>query len=1106
MVRQILTCILVTCFAVMLSARELCRAQLDCPIDFDADTAIVGYNTVMLSEVFEHCSPDSVVEGIIDTIADTISLFIIIDHSSSMKFMDPSNNRYKVVNELIDSIYHYSPASEIGIVAFSNKLMHNYNTDPYFNAVDNCLAQGWNDAYVPLTRLDSQVGGVSAVEKLKWSIEISDTAIDQNGCKKLVQADYGTSGRKGYTGGTDISLCFEAAREAMKTALYAPKRQYILFLSDGEHQFLDPEREPYARDYIKGDSVPTTFTAFFVNQGQPIPDQIDTMTWNIQKNGYSTNNIYSEIWGTQSEVSTIFSKILNNIIGDGLKHFTSKPVSLTMNGITTTTFDDTFAYFDAPFCALSSTGTLQLDISYTWHWNAPLNKDVTRTYKAFVKQGSQPDAISVECWNQGRIFFYYGGAPITFARPDQLLLEVRFFPPDSGSFPPLGPTVGLELGSKGTADKLNLILSQDPTKTYYYSSFLRAYSVTAVLTDAILQNTDIDSIIATYRNASIPLDTLRASIGVLPQVDLSVTGIHYLDQDADGHPDAVRVRQAGGQVLSFNDCQLIKPYSSITSPRNVGAPVGLTPATHGFDITITDGSALTPGKTDLYYDSLHAVAEWLYINSGTVMLSSGYMFPFVNTQISDSMAPVINSGVYYDFPDTSRFDTLKVALSEMTGMIVHINPFLFKRIPGVGEFTLNASYVRTDNNIAVFSVIPTSGQITPRLNDSIWINYAAMIADKNNITQNNPNNIKRLLNYYKVFSLLSVVYLDTSSHPDGFIDMIHVTTDVVPDTGMLNSLLANNSITLPDYQNFTITGIVQTDSGFAIMVTTSNTTPITSVDPLKDSLWVSTTSSTTNGIIFNSQLPIQDKVAPVIIKAVLCPKFVTNTNVMVFDTLIVTFSEPVISPPYFTDKPFLFMYVVGGKPYTMVLQFLGTESGGQIQTFLVLSSEKAYPENGDPVWINPIAGIKDLAGNVQNNPNNKPVPLIVKPFHFVTQILISTNPVITFDNTISINGITVQGVGIQVKILGGWPDYVTMTGEIYIFDAVGNKINRHYGTPTADQTSIIFFWDGLNTYDRKVWDGTYLAYVSIRSSQGVKIKIKTMIGVNRYGKTHPIWE
>ena len=53
---NVLCYVVMACFlsVISLSARELCRAQVDCPIDFDNDTVFVDYNAVMLSEVFEH--------------------------------------------------------------------------------------------------------------------------------------------------------------------------------------------------------------------------------------------------------------------------------------------------------------------------------------------------------------------------------------------------------------------------------------------------------------------------------------------------------------------------------------------------------------------------------------------------------------------------------------------------------------------------------------------------------------------------------------------------------------------------------------------------------------------------------------------------------------------------------------------------------------------------------------------------------------------------------------------------------------------------------------------------------------------------------------------
>ncbi len=1082
-----------------LNARELCRARLDCPPDFDGDTAYVDYDAVMLAEIFEHCAPDSVKEGIIDTAKDTVSLFVIIDQSSSMKVMDPCATRYSVASNLIDSIYKYSPASEIGIAIFSNKLLHNYEDDTFFDQLDNSQARGWNDSYVPLTRLDTQVNGMSAVDKLKWAIALSDTALDPGGNRLLLNGDYGTSGRKPYTGGTDISLGFEAAKEAFLSAIYEPKRRFIVFLSDGVHQLIDTARQPYATDYIEGQGIPTTFTAFFINQGQPIPDEINTMTLNIQNNGYSENNIYSDVWGTQSNVNTFLEKIMTNVIGDGLKYFTSTPVSMTINGITTSTFDDTFAFFDTIFAPFNKNGEVTLNVSYTCHWNDPIDKDVTKTYAIHVKHGNIPDLESVDCWNQGRIYFYdTSGNNITVAGPSQTLLEVRFFPPDSGNFPPLGNTVNLELTNADGSDILNLTLQLDQvTQTYYSTTFMRDYGTPVM--DAILQNSNTDSIIATYRNPVIPLDTVRYGINVLPLLDLTVTSAGYLDQNANGHPDLITVAQGGGQVLTAADCNLLNPFTSIASPRNVGAPLSLVPAIKGFNIAISEPLIALPGKTDLYQDATNAVNERLYINAGSTMLSSCSYFPFTNTTIMDKMAPVINSAPYYDFPGTIDWDTLKIIFSEDVSSIVHNQPFVFKSLLLDSSFYLNVARVRTDSNIVVFRVQPDPAAPAVQPGDSISINSTAMVADRNSNMQSSPDNIRRPLTYYHVYKLETVIYLDTYSHPDGLIDVIHVKTNVVPDTAMINALISNGSLKLPEHQNFTVKGIVQTDSGFSILVTQPvGTTPVTDINPLLDSLWGCTTISSTNGIIFQTTLPIIDEIPPVITKAILCPKFIEKEGQAVYDTLKITFSEEVKNPPYNTNEPFHFSYVSGGQTYTMVLQPLASEDNGKVQTFLVLSSTKDFPENGDPVWINELAGISDLTGNVQDNPNNKSVPLQVGPYKFVTEVDITSNPVTSFNNTIVIDNVSGKGAAIVVKVIGGWPTTVTMTGLMHIFDAVGNTITETTGIPSPNNTSVLFFWDGVNEYKRKVSDGIYLCLVKLKSSQGENVSTTFKVGVNRY--------
>lgn len=1068
---------------------KLCRATIDCPPDYDGDTVTVGYEVAILSEAFEHCAPDSIKEGIVDTITDTISLFIIIDHSSSMSIMDSASKRYVIACEIIDSIYANSPTSELGIAVFSNKLMHNFETDSFFNQLDSSQANGWNDSYVPLTRLDSQVGGINAVEKLKWSIELSDTAVDPGNNKKLVHGYYETSGRQTYNGGTDISIAFEAAKEAFKSALYEKKRQFIVFISDGIHQLIDTERQQYARDYIVGDSVPTTYTAFFVNQGQPIPDQIDTMTTNIQNNGYSENNYSSTVWSTQAQEQKFFSLLLNNIIGEGLKHFYSTPVSLIINGDSATMFDDSFAYYETPFLPLNAHSHTTMNVSYTWHWVAPINKDETKQYTVVIKHTQiNPELESVECWNRGRIKFYYNSSEILAAGPIHTLVQVRFFPPDSGNYPPIiGNTVDLILTNNDASDMLPVTLNKHISGTYYETNFLRDYSLPNPA-DAILQNSNTDSIRAIYHNPIIPIDTLRYAINVLPFLDLSVKKVYYLDRNANGYPDTIGVAQGGGRVLSTEDCEIIKPYISFSTPRTLVAQA-VVPVNYGFTIGVNEPSG-TEINTGLYTD------ERINIICNNITLPSGTVFPYTDTTIADSMAPVIVSADYYDYANPNKIDTLRVVLSENVKTITHVEPFKFNRIPGIPEYKLILAYVRSDSNVAVFAVLNISGQVKPQEGDSIWINETSNVSDLNGIRQANPDNIRRKLNYYLVLSIESATYFDTSSIKDGLIDIIYVKADAVPDQEMRNALL--KTITLPQYRDFTINGNAAADSGFAILVSQpGSSTPVTNIDPDKDSLWVGFTSTTSNCILFGTQNLINDGVATVLNKAVFYPKFVFQESLTVYDTLITTFSEPVKPPPYNINKPFLFKYVSGTQVYTMVLQPLTSGDNGQEQTFLVLSSEKPYPENGDPVWIDTIAGISDLVGNAQNKPN-RPVPLIVKPHNFNIDVFVSPNPG-DLQQIITIGGIQQQGILITIHVIGGWSPNKDMEAALCIFDAVGNTLVKEKNLPSYENKYFAFVWNGTNKYDRIVGSGTYLCYIIVKSSEGGKKTERVYIGVKGEG-------
>ncbi len=773
------TGILVMLLMTLLSARELCKARLDCPPDFDGETVYVGYDVVMLAEAFEHCAPTEVLET--DTTPDTISLFLIIDHSSSMSIMDPTSNRYKGACELIDSMAAQSPASEIGIAVFSNKLLYHHDDDSFFKQLSN--TQGWNDSYVPLTKLNSQVGSMSATEKLKWAIEVDPSQQDLGNNYTLVNGNYNNSGRNSYTGTTDISLAFEAAKEAFQSATYEKKRHYVVLFSDGIAQNVDAAREPYLLEYIDGEDAATTFTAYFVKTGMPIPNEIKNMTTNIKENGYSATNQFSDVWRTQGEISEFFGKIFGVITG-GIKVITSTPKSMTINGVTSTTFDSVDAFFDPLFAVLDKNGELTLDVSYTWHWNDPKNKDTTATYSVSVKQASNPDLESIDCWNQGRLCFVFDGAEISFARPDQLTLDLRFYPPDSGNVPSIGTTVAVELTNVGGSDKLDLTLNKEALGRFYEVTFTREYAA-AVAGDNILQNSANDSLIAVYRNADIPLDTVRHAITVNPPIELAVHHAFYKDEDADGFPEMIGAMQAGGEVLTGEECDMIKEYMDILGPRNIVYVESVTPCSYGFTIAIPENDTREP-FTGVYYGNAGAIDE--KVNIEEIGLPSGQTFPYTNAEIYDSMAPVVLKGVFcpgfMKKEGVTVLDTLVVTFSETvpTPTPTDQEPFKFLDLSAndnsktwrmkLTPVVKQESAVQTFLVESLLSRNPP--QWYPQDGDSLWIDHTAHVEDLLRNVQDNEFNRRAPLSIKPYQFAITVIAVPNPLTPDDLEEVIPI--------------------------------------------------------------------------------------------------------------------------------------------------------------------------------------------------------------------------------------------------------------------------------------------------------------------------------------------
>lgn len=756
-------------------ALEICEAQLDCPGNYDGDTLVFPDNIVMLSPNFYHCSPTYFKEDITPGSIDTISLFFIIDHSASMSSTDSLSARYHVTAKMIDSLSAYSPASEVGIAIFSNQLLHNYQDDN--NAVQLNPNSNWTDSYIPLTRLDKTVGDRSAVDYLKSVIKLDSTR-DLGRNLKLVNGYYGQSGRHdghegqqnvmaSYNGATDISLAFDAAREAFKKAIYPKSKQYIIFLSDGEPQFVDYERRDKINEYRSGDGLPATFTAFWINALQPIPQQIAQMTENIKNNGYSATNMLSTVWKTSGKDDDLLIKLLNITTGSGFESIPSTPVELTINGITTRQFTDSFANLPEPVMLGNPYTTL--DISFTYHYAAPWNRDSTNTYKVVInsKPGVPvPADIKISCRPQGRIAFLVNGAEVTGTiSDDDKNIEIRYYPFDNVT----SGDVVLRIKNKSGSD--SLLLNTASNDKYYFAQFTRATG--SPLIDNILQNGDNDSVIAVYQNPKIAIDVVREIRRIGPARVLAPVKAWYLDQNADGFPDVIRVIQEKDR-FQVDETEILKNqiWISATNGNRTSTVSSVVISSQGFDVLLATPSPNSKRFTGVYQN------EQLRINAVT-NLPGGGSIGALAVAIEDSMAPVIVKGAFTpgDQP-LAGDDTLVVVFSENVAPIQNQSPFRFFDPLSNQNYLMTLSSIKNSNETHTFLVSSITGRESPGSADSIWINETAQVGDVNGKLQTNPANHRALLGRGNNTYSFSVITCPSPADP---------TTASVPAT-ILNQL------------------------------------------------------------------------------------------------------------------------------------------------------------------------------------------------------------------------------------------------------------------------------------------------------------------------------
>jgi len=490
------------------------------------------------------------------------SIVFIIDNSGSMNENDPMAARFDVVASLLDDIRNAEPSAAVGLVVFTRRLSFDHRENAFFRtAFPRDTSQ--HDSFVPLTPLDK------AFPNGRTGLDTLASLLKHDAQGNLIYATRLPASRANPVmnrldtrNGTDISLGFMAAKEAMRDSKSDSAERFFVFLSDGAPSTPDFGREASVDEFIAGAGVPATFTVFFDTQNirPAAPATIVQMTANIRANGYSSANSKSGYWAVNQPGTQLEQVLRNNVVGNVLS-VPAKPKDLVLASGDSTFHaaaqDDQGFVFTRRLNLREDTTRMVLDYAYTYidsSSGAPATKEEIVPYPLTIVRaaGPLPAGLGGSCHDQAQVGLYRDGQPISAVTVDDVRLEARLTPPESLDC----GHCGLEVSAGRFPDSESLALS--PASGYLSGILNREESATPVPGDGRLQNTPSDSIVVVFVNPENPLDRVRRAYPYF------------------GAPTLLRVAQDGG---------LVRPFPRPPDPRApafvIVAPPAFRPAPRG---------------------------------------------------------------------------------------------------------------------------------------------------------------------------------------------------------------------------------------------------------------------------------------------------------------------------------------------------------------------------------------------------------------------------------------------------------------------------------------------------------------------------------------------
>jgi hypothetical protein len=734
--------------------------------DYSGDTFRVGEHVVGLSSRIPATIINDIIEGGGVT-ATPPSIMFVIDHSVSM-MGDIRNNgggiklgndslgsRYEVTRDLLDTLYKSFPTARVGLVVFREVLYfdHRDTFDMFTKLPDAYIPYDsmatattvvrealTNQSYFPLTPLNGPVGSFSrGIDALRSILQTQVITQREDGYTyRYTDLKY----RPGFTtlGNTNINTAFDAARHAFSTSTTKPENQYIIFLSDGVPY---PVRGEYgfarylhggkpAGAFSQGTATPTTFTVYFTDEDEA-PELLQTMTTNVATNGYSSSNPASALWPLQTSYDALKALILKNVFEPIMLVSQATPKALTINGQKATNFDGEQFTFTEPFELAPTITEFSATIVYSYTQGPNSQpRDTSVTVKLYIQRtdsaGTTQNGINLDCWPAPALQLYWQGNPVSTIDETMGQLEVRLTRQEG-----LPRPVQVEVVSTASSPLDRETLALDSTAGSFRATFPRSIEQAVAVGDGTLQHALFDSVVVTYRNPQLPLDTMRRAWPFRLSRSIALRSATAFDKNGDGFIDSLALSIDGAldsanlsgflNQLSFPSArQFVTDFSSATLQGNV---IGL----RAFERSNAQPRTSTDGRDTL------RVAQGLLPGVGWVAPAA--------VQLIDSLAPVIVSASVISYGSVVANDTLVVDFSEPVVPILKSPSFEFFCGDSATTYTatLDLATARLTGSRFEASVLAISGCGVYIANgDSIRIDAAKVVSDTLGSYQTNPRN------------------------------------------------------------------------------------------------------------------------------------------------------------------------------------------------------------------------------------------------------------------------------------------------------------------------------------------------------------------------------